>query len=192
MATHVSDNFNRADETPLASPWGSCQSSTYGELLSGNAAKGGLAYNRAGSYYNSTFTDAQYAQCEQTEFGAIGPAVRVMTTQRSGYFFAIVSSTIARMYKIHDGTVSQLGADYTGTYTVGATIKLTADGSTLTPYVNDTALGTRTDTTFTSGKVGIMSASSTNKVDNWYGGDGPGVPASGNRRRRLIICGGSR
>lgn len=149
----ISDNFNRANETPIAAPWTELSGSTGDMNLSTNAimhsAAGDLYlyYNNSGGWnadqssqwnYTSAVTDHDW-----------GPAVRIGSGGAfSGYFYSLVSlAAFAGVSKHVAGSYSIIESGYAIGAT-GSTFKIDVTGSTIRCYkagVED-ALSPATDT----------------------------------------------
>ena len=142
----------------------------------------------SGSIYNATFANDQYSQITRSYIsgGGMGAGVRLSGTTAAtfcGYGLMVMDdhneSAYCAIYKITNGVLTALGSTYTFTPTAGDTFKLTVSGSTLTAYRNGsvwTSVGTNgvaTDSTYTSGKAGIIGFGSwqDTRADNWLGGD---------------------
>jgi len=102
----------------------------------------------------------------------IGPAVRSQNSGQNlylGIYFWNSGSPQLRVYKRASGGFTQLGASFaTSALATGATLKLTATGTTISFLLNGTPVITVTDTSLTGGAPGIV-AFGTAKADNWAG-----------------------
>ena len=88
-----------------------------------------------------------------------------------GIYFWNGGSPQLRLYKRTSGSWTQLGSSYsTSELAAGATLRLTASGSTISFLLNGSPVITVTDTSLTGGAPGIM-AYGTARADNWAGGD---------------------
>jgi len=94
-------------------------------------------------------TDDHYAQAQLTLTATVnyciaGPIVRKDATATMTYYVVRLFQGAASQYDLYKsvaGTLTALGsADTTTTYTAGATIKISADGSTISAYKNGVAL----------------------------------------------------
>lgn len=98
----------------------------------------------------------------------VGICIRIQgTSDYRGYYVQTATATTLNMYRndsaTSDASFVQLGTAITvtagtgggGTLATGDTLEFRAVGSTLTVYVNGTLQGTQTDSTYTSGKVGV-------------------------------------
>jgi hypothetical protein len=172
----VTDNFNRTNADPEGDDW--AQQGSRDPKISSNTlmmGAGGTGSNMLAYFDNSaTFANNQYSQMKINGFGEGGPAVRVQTgADESGYYMGVDNATSVGIYKIDTGASTILGAACSGTFTSSDTYKLTANGSTLTAYLNGTAISScsRTDSTFTGGNPGVRLHAASGAADNWGGGD---------------------
>ena len=160
MALPASDNFNRTDALSLGSNWTS--------IYAPNGGGGQIVSNAAGAYeipdvgiiWNAdTFDDDHYAEGTVSGSpgagGATGLCVRGSSSGYYAYYSFSGGSYLIRVDA--DDTVTQLGS--TGdAWSDGDTVRLEADGTTITPMINgseDTSIGAQTDSTYSSGSAGI-------------------------------------
>jgi hypothetical protein len=197
--TTFTDDFNRANNADLGTNWTPVTGSVAWSV-SGNAAQADTGGSRCAEYVN-TFTPAndQYAQAAlgtvDTAPGADqppggGPAVRVATGANT-YYGALansLSTSEIELVKVVAGTLTSLG-----TYTAGAapvtgdTIRIEASGTTIRVLHNGTERINVSDSSISSGQVGINGLAWNNipTLDNFDGGDlGAAVPVgfAGTRR----------
>ena len=135
-----SDNFNRANETPIAAPWTQLSGSSGTALrLNGNAmgritTNGDMLY-----YYNSP---AGWNADQASEFLYVsannsndwGPAVRVGSNNFSGYLFSQFDTSIDK-YVNNVFSLIEAGAGSTAT---GSVYKIQIAGSTITYFKDGT------------------------------------------------------
>jgi len=136
------------------------------------------------STYNGTFNNNQWAEVTVGAVGAgsqcIGVAVRLTgsTTTACGYGYYATNNT-QRLWRLTNGTKTNLGTNNFTALNVGDTLKLVITGSTLMCYFNgvlDTVIGSgggyTTDTTYLTGKAGVCGYdTSTTTGDSWSAGD---------------------
>lgn len=138
----ISDNFNRANETPIASPWTQLSGSTGNVNLATNA----ITHASAGDcfYYYSNASGWNANQSSQFLYADFvvnsdwGPAVRIGSGGGfSGYFYSQFGSgrTIGKWVS---GSFSSVEAAAGGT-DIANTYKLDVSGSTLSYYDNGSA-----------------------------------------------------
>lgn len=167
----ISDNFNRANETPLASPWARTPSSTDTFNLSGNAVVKASGTNQtiyalSGYSWNDN-QSAELLYASSTTNNDLGPAVRVSVAAFTAYFYS-QADTFRGVWKVIAGAYTQVEAT-TGTPSVGETYKLDAAGSTLSYYNNgaEAASSPATDTSIAAGIPGIFYRYNAGSVDNF-------------------------
>lgn len=177
--TTASDNFNRANETPLATPWANCYGS--GMNLASNAATSTASTDK-GSFYNSGTWGAN--QSAEGTVGALASNAAysgvLVRANGSGNAFQVytdgVSGAAHTAFARWDaGTTTELGGIAT-TFTAGDVIKLEVSGTsgsiTLTAYKNGTQVGQLTNQTGpNSGNPGL-GCYGTATIDNWSATDG--------------------
>lgn len=160
------DNFNRANEDPIASPWNAVWAAQdlLGRLLDNGVATDnntdlGGGYNK----YTGALTCANDQSATVTlmnwtgDRDTAGPAVRISADGLSAYFVLAQRYGPTIYWRLHEipgwGTL----VSGTETFSSGDTIKLDATGSTLTVYKNGVSIGSATDTTIASGVPGFVS-----------------------------------
>jgi hypothetical protein len=174
--TSGTDNFNRANETPLQSPW-TQQPGTFNMNLSGNAVVGASSWDQR--YYHSTVTPSadQYSRIEIVDKRGVGVDARMQTDAESGYTcYHSSSANEMKLYKTVNGTETLL-VDWTAV-TLSATdnVEIRAEGTNISCWY-DTGSGmtklmeAANQTDFASGKVGIHMNGTLGSLDNWAGGD---------------------
>lgn len=177
----VTDDFNRADESPLAN--GNWTTISNGGLrIVSNQVIGVTNAGWNGSKYTgAAYGSDQYAQASSPSATDHWPSilVRISSDNTKYYEFYRVNSTTLSL-RISGSTV--IGTDITQAYTPGEVLKLEASGSgasiNLSMYYNGTLLATRVapifgGNYFDTGSVGlrIYSNTATNLIDNFEGGD---------------------
>lgn len=136
-------------------------------------------------YWNADTPNAdQYTQIQLTTVGSdgIGAAVRVSSSQITYYlYYGTSSDRILRKWVNHSQTdIANAGA----AASVNDTLRLEASGTTLTPKRNgstDTAIGAQTDSSISSGSLGVGGRgtfSFNTNADNWEGGNLEGGAAT--------------
>ena len=172
----ASDDFNRADGA-LGSNW--TDMSDGGMTISSQVVAGGNSGLSGDTRTAETYTSDQYSQVQVTSTQLtggqwIGPAVRSQNSGQNlylGIYFWNGGSPQLRLYLRSWGSWTQLGSSYsTSGLATGATLGLTATGSTISFLLNGSPVITVTDTSLTGGAPGIM-AYGTARADNWVGGD---------------------
>ena len=171
----ASDDFNRADG-PLGSNWTAMSDGAM--TISSQVVAGGSSGQSGDTRTAETYTSDQYSQVQVTSTQLtggqwIGPAVRSQSNGNLyvGIYFWNGGSPQLRLYSRTWGSWTQLGSSYpTSGLAAGATLGLTATGSTISFLLNGSPVITVTDTSLTGGAPGIM-AYGTARADNWVGGD---------------------
>jgi predicted acyltransferase (DUF342 family) len=173
----VTDNFNRANG-PLGPNWTNITDG--GLAISSDAVVGtstGVSGDiRTGEAYSSNhYSQVQVTSTQLTGVQWIGPAVRLQNSGLSGYvgiYYWNNGNPELMLYKRSgESSWTQLGRAYScGALAAGTQLELAAAGSTISFLENGVARITVTDTSFTGGAPGIISAG-TGSVGNWSGGD---------------------
>lgn len=162
MAT---DDFNRANESPLASPWGAWGSLGTCRLVS-NALQ-----NSAGSdtdsgclRTDSAVGDSSLTYTSGTTDG--GPAIHCGTGP-DGYLMTAYDGANIYMFRLDDGSFTQLGASILGAYVTGQANRLRRSSGNLIYSLNAVDLITRADSTYTGGNDGAFSYAGNLIQDGW-------------------------
>lgn len=182
-----SDDFNRADENPLAAPWiavntGSGSPFPSLELVSDAVQPTGLD-EQAVMFYNETVTSDQFSQVTVASLPSgvdyfVGVVVRASYFD-GNYYALFASDGYVELYKSVDegaGAVETLITYSLQAVGNGDVLKLTAVGNVLTGYVNGTQVLQATDSDISSGLAGISISVLTGgtlsdaTADNWSGG----------------------
>ena len=172
----ASDDFNRANGA-LGSNWTALSDGAM--TISSQVVAGGNSGVSGDTRTAETYTSNQYSQVQvsatQLTGGQwVGPAVRSQNSGQNmylGIYFWNSGSPQLRLYKRASGGFTQLGSSFpTSGLATGATLRLTATGTTISFLLNGTPVITVTDTSLTGGAPGIV-AFGTGKADNWAGGN---------------------
>ena len=173
-ATAYSDDFNRANETPLTTPWNLFWVPAGSYNLTSNVMIRTAADGNSGVRYDSALSGADhFSQCTQPVLVRGGPLCRQDGT------------TAATFYLIHGQLGSQNILTRKSVATVHTTIstdsvtvanndviKLECDGSDLTATHQGTDYGPFTDTTISAGSyAGVTLQQQNNTADNWSAED---------------------
>lgn len=178
------DNFNRANGA-LGANWTSYAPTAptiVSNLVEGGA--GGLG-DTIGRYETSLASADTYSQVDVVQLGRLnhrvpGCIVRKDTTSTLTYYMwriKLGGTAFVQYFKAVANTLTQLGSDVAFVRSLPDTLKLTANGSTLTGYLNGAAQSPLTDTSISAGlRTGFYFASSNDgapfgRLDNWAGGD---------------------
>lgn len=182
MAT-ASDDFNRANENPLAGNWTTRGNAL--KLVSNAVTSVDLTSDAAAIWNANTFGNDQYSEANVSDTGGIsafdtgaGVSVRVNASgSYTGYRFVIMHSNYF-LSKDVAGAYTQI-ATGSVTWTDGALVRLEATGTGLTGLVAGATITTQTDASIASGSPGLLYSSelTTATWDNWAGGDLGGAVA---------------
>jgi len=190
-ALPATDNFNRADENPLAGNWTTAPGAFAGLKIVSNAVDAVTGGEDCAAYWNAdAFSTDHYTQLTSgsTASSTKGPAVRVRTaTQLDMYLWSLnISGTNSIQKIVNDAFTLLLTTNITFIST--DVMKLAVSGSTLTVYKNDVSQGTVTNTALTTGVSGMFadSGGAGRQLDNWQADD-VAAPGGGFRSR---IAGG--
>lgn len=176
--TTRTDDFNRADENPLAGNWSGPTTSLY-KIVSNQLVGQNSGDDDNYQYWNAdVFPDDQFSQIQLVTYAGPSPGVTVRGSGATRNYYA---------YQTYAGPTSEIFKYVSGGYTVlvqasvawnvGEYVKLVAEGTTLTCYLDAnnppaTQILQVTDTTFTGGVPGIYNYfGNANVLDNWSGGD---------------------
>ena len=167
----ASDNFNRANENPLASPWSTFISASWPGLdLVSNAVKNGegSAQDTASIRLDST---ELVSQCVVTTVGGRdGGPVICCDGSGNGYFLTNHDATNLFIYRIASGGYTQI-ASVAGVYQNNDVVKLRRSGNDIIASINGgDVLAAINDTTFMTGSPGMLCFSDTIVLDDWTDG----------------------
>lgn len=181
MTTLATDNFNRADSGNLGSNWTLASSITDCNVIpiASNKASAplGIGY---GEFYNAaSFPNDQWGQvtivtADTTSDCGFGIILRYSA---SGMYFAQASTHESRIYKgTAPNTYAQVGSDGPG-FADGDVFYSEIQGTTLVVKNNGSTVITATDSSFSSGAVGLWASGSgtTSTADDWSAGDFAGA-----------------
>lgn len=167
MAFPVSDDFNRTNSADLGANWSVPTGGTACKIDTNRASTSGtLAFE----YWNAdTPGNNQYAECK-TPIGSkfSGPAVRISTTSKTAYYYDVGGK---QLFKNIAGTETSILAVTDASPSATALYRLSATGSLLSVYKAGTLLGSATDASLSSGRVGIYVYSSSEAVEDWAAGE---------------------
>ncbi len=188
----VSDNFNRANENPIAAPWTSMNG---GVQLSSNAIVSvGVAIDNAVRYSGAGLSGNQFAQVTLATMGGLstasnGPMVRCGSSDFSAYL-ARASTVGHNIQKVVAGVFTGL-AGGGAACVAGDVLYLEANSTTLQAKRNGTNTISVTDAALTVGDPGAYFALATvASLDTFSAGDlmtGQGLLLS-HRRNMLVMA----
>ncbi len=190
----VTDDFNRADASPIGGNWTTGPGFTGLRVVSNECAKIDSFAGEAAAYYNAaSFADNQYSQYTPTVLGTNtdqGPIVRCATSGTTkNCYVANTYITDEQIFKFVGGTYTKLLSVTTSDVVNTDVIRVEAEGSTIRWVKNGTSQGSVTDSSLTSGAAGIFIYRPDCRADNWEAGDIGGAVVSTNRRVAALIPG---
>lgn len=166
----ASDNFDRPNENPLASPWTGIHAGTWPllDLVSQGVKNGeGAAQDTGSIRLDST---ELMSQCVVTTLGGRdgGPSI-CGDGGGDGYVMSNHDNTSIYIYRIDNGTFDA-GASAVGVYSLNSVLKLRRSGNDVIASVDAVDITTRTDTTYMTGSPGIFAFDTTIVFDDWTDG----------------------
>lgn len=172
----ATDDFNRANETPLASPWIIQTGSGSTLNLSSNGVVLAAEVGAGTSYYynGAAVTADQYSSCVPTGngFAQGGPFVRCGVTGYSGYG---VDPAFNQLIKYVSASPTLLGGTLTPDIQVNDVLRVEAEGTTIRAFLNGVQMtgSPSTDSSLTTAGngVGIYAGEVSQKLDTFDGND---------------------
>lgn len=178
--TSVLDSFNRADENPInATNWPATWNGLDTPfLVSSNVASPPGNYICSVHWVTTYGPDAEVYATIAAVGANLGLGVRIAAEGTSGIdaYMINADSNLIGVYRIDDGTFTQLGSDIAQTLAAGDKVGMEIVGSTITVYYKVgagawTSIGSRTDSTYTAaGKLGMRSNALATQYDDFGGG----------------------
>lgn len=183
--TTVTDDFNRANETPLAGNWSTGTGETGFNLVSNVASAPDDTNDRCSVYTAASFGNDQSSKGNLTTAGAtaasqgIGLVVRHAAAARTYYRFVITHSSAPQVEidRFVAGAGSSL-VQFNQTFTDGDTFEMVVTGPAAAARIeifrNGASIQVFTDnSSLASGNPGISysTSSTSGTVDNWVGTD---------------------
>ncbi len=172
----ASDNFARANGS-LGPNW---TDMTVGglaiaddEVAGTNAGGNSGDIRTAESYDNDQYSEVQVTSTPLSGNQWIGPAVRAQDGGEDlyvGIYYWDYGSPELMLFKLDNGSWSELGASSTSPLAAGTQLTLAAVGSALSFAENGTVVASANDSTLTGEAPGIM-ANGTATAGDWSGGD---------------------
>lgn len=179
----ATDNFNRANETPLAGNWTDISQPFHQFNLVTNSVTCSAFDNDCESIYNAgSFGADQYSEAALSVTGtpggdqgagvtvrSVGPAAT-----RTEYRLIVdhAASNNVTLSKFISGAKTAL-TTFTSAFTNGDVWRLEVSGSNITIKRNGSTVSTVTDSSVTTGQPGITYSSTVSgaTIDDWAGGD---------------------
>ena len=173
MTTLATDDFNRANEDPLAGNWTGVGSTPLPRLVSNQFA--GPSTDHARHCYRNDVTPAndQWSQITVTTAGTNndwGPGVRWATGATTGYFIDHFPGSEG-LYKVVAGTFTQIASGAATNYAVSDVLYCEAQGTTILCKINGSTDASVTDSSIASGRLGIFAFTNDARGDTYSGGD---------------------
>lgn len=179
MRARAQDAFNRANETPIASPWVAVTTDTF--ALATNAASPSALNTDTGMINTGTsWPPNHYSQCQVTVTNTTGAGVGIGPMVRGAagnnmYRLCMdhAASTNLDLAKVVTGTYTSLW-QRTQAFTDGEVMALEIVGTTLVARYRGVAIGASvTDAALATGSPGVAysGAATAASVDNWEGGE---------------------
>jgi pectate lyase len=126
------------------------------------------------TWETNTFGDDQYSQAVAIARNNF-PGVVCRWTSGTGtgnwYRLSWASATTVQLAKFTNGSFGAITTATVPSFTSGDVIRLECEGTNLRGYVNSTEYINTTDSSFTTGKVGIFGYHHGDILDTWEGGD---------------------
>lgn len=205
--TTATDDFNRANETPLAGNWSAGSGDTAFNLASNAAFSPDDSVDRCSIYTGASFGNDQSSKAKLTTSGTsgggAGPGLCVRHAPAARTFYRLATdhaaSTNVEFGRFVAGSFTVLGS-FTQAWTNGDTWEFRAVGpaaaTVLTIYLNGALVQTFTDnSSLASGSPGISysTTSISGTIDDWVGTDtftdalGAWNQRSASMRRKRVV-----
>jgi hypothetical protein len=181
--TVVTDNFNRANETPLSDggKWSIITGQSDWEVISLAAQPHVIGSDSFAVWTGDSFQNDQYAQAAISVTGTVGGStggglcVRAITAAKTLYWVVAdhAASSNIEIGKFVAGVHTTLTPLITRAWTDLDVFRLEANGATLTLKINGATVTTRTDGSIAAGGPGLAYSSTETAVTarTWEGGD---------------------
>lgn len=166
----ASDNFTRANENPLASPWGSCGT---GDLRVVSNQCANASGTDTTSYMRYTTSSTLTSIVNFAVVGANTDAGPCVCLDGSGNGYAFLNSANFQLYifKLPGfGTVVNVGGS---NFNTSDAVELRREGNDLVGYVAGAEVIRGTDTDFMTGNDGIFQYQGANRISLWQSGGAP-------------------
>lgn len=191
MTLPASDAFTtgaNANLTSYSANWTMAQgaASTLQVLAASDDVYPNNGGNEMGAFWNAdSFNNDQYSEARISAQAGhfIGVCVRAATGGNYYGWYAANYSTSGYLFKMVSGSWTQLGST-AGQFAVSDIVRIEAEGTTITPYVDGSSTGTpgaQTDSSLSSGAAGLCGydSGSGTRIDDWEGGNLGSSPITG-------------
>jgi len=179
IAMGASDNFNRANENPLAAPWTLLNGADL-QLISNGVQAVTNSTDKWWYYLGATSSADQYSQVKiiTENSGDMGPYVRLGTNP------GVINAYLSRGTNSGETLSKRIGVTTTTLVAHNVDIvandvgRVEAEGSTIRYLINGSLTAQATDTEITDAGVGVgfYIYTTTDKIDDWEGGDFVATP----------------
>ena len=167
------DDFNRADENPIGSPWVAVSTGT---IRLTNNALGTTTNTEELAHHNGSLANNQYATVKI--LGAVngsGVGVRMDSARsndaRKGYTLSVHDGSLLVLRKWLDGSFLNLRT-YEVSAASGDILRIEANGTSIKGFYNGVERISVTDSTYTSGYAGVMVQNAyETSIDDFASGD---------------------
>jgi chitodextrinase len=171
----ASDDFNRANVSPLGGNWSTWTGLGALRLVSNQVATAGADGDAGARWSGASFGADQFSQITIAASDGTpdsGPAVRMATGALTGYFTTSHNPNLVYIHKFANGGYTELGKT-AGQYGTGDVVRLEAIGNRVCVYVNQTAVVycVTDGAPLSGGSPGIFMYDAPERVDDWSGGD---------------------
>lgn len=189
--TLATDDFNRADENPLAGNWTTVGLDVRNLQIVGNSVRSTDTGSRAAAYYNAVtppndqWTSIKAVAVPTDTVGETCASVRASTVDETSYDLCIATFPAGNF--VYD-LVLRVNGSYTSlafdnvAFTAGDIFRLEAQGTTIRALKNGVQFVSVIDSTIASGRFGIKitpPANTANAIlDDFQGGDFTSPPQS--------------
>lgn len=172
--TDYTDNFNRANESPIAG-WTAASTGTGVWGINSNQAYQSQAASSYTANNNALSSADVYSQVTGLGRDYQGPATRIKTSATANCYCLISNNTTGWLLRRYSGTtLTEISNSGTGDYQ-SSTGYLSSDGSTHTGKWGGSQVTQQTDATYSTGSTAGMfcyyAGGPGNCFDNWSGGD---------------------
>lgn len=174
MATLHTDSLNRANETPVASPWEKPTALAAMRIVD-NALTVTTDGADSGAYYNVATPDGQWAKITLVSTANVQGAITRLTNSASANFYlahVAAGGAYINFAKFVDGSYSNPAAyEIPGGIQIGDEIQLDSEGTTHRVYYNGALVITETDASHSSGFTGVFGVQAATAIDAFAMGD---------------------
>jgi len=171
---------SHAPDSPGGATWSILNGGTF-RTFTNKLNVAGTFTDNSGILLSTTLADIQAAECVDVSDTAIyfGPLVRGDASKNGYAFLGLPSTNDLRIQRLDGGSRTNLATVTASPGLVGATFRIEANGSTITVFVNGTSQTSASDSTYPSGKAGILTLGlNTTMADTFKAFDDAGAAAA--------------